>query len=68
MNDRPIINCVRRASMDSPELEFDLMVCIRDAQMRGLTLTGTQVIAVAVGFEIWQGPITNLESKDFTST
>jgi hypothetical protein len=65
VNSRPIINWVRREGTDSPEIEFDVMDFIRDAQTRGLTITGTQVNAVAVGFEIWQGPVTNLESVDF---
>jgi len=65
VNNRPIINWVRQEGMDSSEIEFDVMDFIRDAQMRNLTITGTQVNAVAVGFEIWSGPITNLESKDF---
>jgi glycosyl hydrolase family 12 len=65
VNNRPIINWVRHEGSDSSEIEFDVMDFIRDAQTRGLTITGTQVNAVAVGFEIWQGPITNLETKDF---
>jgi hypothetical protein len=65
VNSRPIINWVRREGTDSPEIEFDVMDFIRDAQTRGLTITGTHVNAVAVGFEIWQGPVTNLESVDF---
>jgi hypothetical protein len=65
VNNRPIINWVRQEGMDSPELEFDVMDFIRDAQTRGLTITGNKVNAVAVGFEIWSGPITNLESTDF---
>ena len=65
VNNRPIINWVRQEGMDSTEIEFDVMDFVRDAQMRGLTITGTQVNAVAVGFEIWQGPVTNLESVDF---
>jgi hypothetical protein len=65
VNNRPIINWVRHEGMDSPEIEFDVMDIIKDAQMRGLTITGTKVNAIAVGFEIWSGPITNLESTDF---
>jgi len=65
VNSRPIINWIRREGMDSSEIEFDVMDFIRDAQMRGLNVTGTHVNAVAVGFEIWQGPVTNLESTDF---
>lgn len=65
VNNRPIINWVRREGTDSTEIEFDVMDFVRDAQTRGLTITGTHVNAVAVGFEIWQGPVTNLESVDF---
>jgi hypothetical protein len=65
VNNRPIINWVRREGMDSTDIEFDVMDLIRDAQTRGLTITGTQVNAVAVGFEIWRGPVTNLASTDF---
>ena len=65
VNNRPIINWVRQEGMDSSEIEFDVMDFVRDAQTRGLTITGTQVNAVAVGFEIWSGPVTNLESTDF---
>jgi hypothetical protein len=65
VNNRPIINWVRAEGADSPELEFDVMDFVRDAQMRGLAITGTQVNAVAVGFELWQGPITNLASVDY---
>jgi hypothetical protein len=61
----PIVNWVRNTGEDSTELEFDVMDFVRDAQARGYELPGTQINAVAVGFEIWQGPITNLESQDF---
>jgi hypothetical protein len=65
VNGLPIINWVRATGMESSEIEFDVMDFVRDAQSRGLSLTGTHINAVAVGFEIWQGPITNLESVDF---
>ena len=65
VNNRPIINWVRAEGMDSSEIEFDVMDFIRDAQTRGLTITGTKVNAVAVGFEIWSGPVTNLATEDF---
>jgi len=38
---------------------------VRDAESRGFTIPGDQINAVAVGFEIWEGPITGLESLDF---
>lgn len=61
----PIINWVRTEGQDLYEIEFDVMDLVRDAQMRGLNIPGTHINAVAVGFEIWQGPISNLESVDF---
>lgn len=65
VNDRPIINYVRAEGADTYSLEFDMMDFLRDAQARGYQLPGTFVHSVAVGFEIWNGPITNLQSHDF---
>jgi len=66
VNNRPIVNWVRRQGSDSHEIEFDIMDFVRDAEMRGLTITGsTHIRAVAVGFEIWEGPIMGLQSQDF---
>ncbi|XXX78595.1 hypothetical protein WMF30_07450 [Sorangium sp. So ce134] len=65
VNGLPITNWVRAEGNDSYEIEFDVMDFVRDAQMRGLSVPGNQVNAVAVGFEIWEGPITNLQSVDF---
>jgi hypothetical protein len=65
VNNRPIVSYTRPTGVESPELEFDVMSFVRDAQMRNFTLPGTHVNSVAVGFEIWEGPITNLESVDF---
>jgi hypothetical protein len=62
---RPIINWVRAEGSDTLEMEFDILDFVADAQMRGLQVPGTHVLSVAVGFEIWNGPITNLESNDF---
>ncbi len=61
----PIINYVRAEGNDTHELGFDLMDFIRDAQGRGYTLPGTEIMGVAVGFEIWEGPIQNLAIEDF---
>jgi hypothetical protein len=61
----PIINWVRAEGCDSHEIEFDVMDFIRDAEQRGYEIPGTHINAVAVGFEIWDGPITNLETLDF---
>ena len=62
---RPIINYVRNEGQDTPSMEFDILDFVRDVQTRGKTLAGTHVLSVAVGFEIWNGPITNLQSTDF---
>lgn len=62
---RPIINWVRGEGQDTPSMEFDILDFVRDAQTRGLPVPGSHVLSVAVGFEIWNGPITNLESVDF---
>jgi len=66
VNNRPIVNWVRHEGTDSHEIEFDILDFVRDAEMRGLTIPGsTHVRAVAVGFEIWEGPIEGLQSQDF---
>jgi glycosyl hydrolase family 12 len=66
VNNRPIVNWVRHEGTDSHEIEFDVLDFVRDAEKRGLTIPGsTHVRAVAVGFEIWEGPIAGLQSLDF---
>ena len=66
VNSRPIVNWIRREGSDSHEIEFDVLDFVRDAEKRGLTIPGsTHVRAVAVGFEIWEGPIEGLQSLDF---
>lgn len=65
VNDAPIINYVRAQGADTLSLEFDILDFIRDAQTRGYEIPGTYIRSVAVGFEIWNGPVTNLKSHDF---
>jgi len=70
VNNRPIVNYVRTEGQDACEFEFNVMDFINDAQSRaattsGLTLPGDTVRAVAVGFEFWTGPFTNVSSEDF---
>ena len=70
VNNRPIVNYVRAEGQDACEFEFNVMDFINDAQSRaattsGLTLPGDTVRAVAVGFEFWTGPFTNVSSEDF---
>ncbi len=65
VNGLPIVNYVQPEGSDLLEIEFDVLDFVADAQTRGLTLPGTHVNAVAVGFEIWEGPINGLETLDF---
>ena len=61
---KPIINWVRHEGQDTHDMEFDIMDFVRDARSRNLTVPGTTVLSVAIGFEMWE-PVTNLKSKDF---
>jgi len=65
VNNKPIVNYVRAEGYDSPALEVDVMDFVRDVNARKLTLPGSTILSVAVGFEIWSGPVTNLQSNDF---
>jgi hypothetical protein len=62
---KPCISYVRREGSDYPQIEFDAMAFIKDVPTRGLTLPGNHVLSVAVGFEIWNGPVKNLATQDF---
>jgi hypothetical protein len=62
---KPCISYARTEGLDALELEFDVMDFVRDLPGRSINAPGTHVLSVAVGFEIWTGPISNLESKDF---
>ena len=62
---KPCVSYVRSEGQDSSELEIDVMDFVRDAAARQITLPGSTVLSVAVGFEIWSGPIANLTTDDF---
>jgi len=67
VSNKPYIAYVRTQGQDVYELEFDIMNFVKDAQSgtrAGVTLPGTNILSVAVGFEIWN-PVKNLESQDF---
>lgn len=65
VNNRPITNYVHREGTNITALEFDIMSLIRDMDTRAISHPGTVINSVAVGFEIWQGPVTGLTSDDF---
>ena len=58
-------NYVRAEGADLSELEFDVMTLYQDAIQRSFSLPGTHIMAVAIGFEIWNGPVSNLQTEDF---
>lgn len=62
---RPYLAYTRPEGADALAMEFDVLDFVRDSQERGFAVPGTHVLSVAVGFEIWNGPVTNLESLDF---
>ncbi len=61
----PIVNYVRAEGQDLAELEYDVMDVYRDALKRNYALPGSHIMSVAVGFEVWNGPIANLVTDDF---
>lgn len=65
---KPYVAYARAEGQDQSELEFDVMNFWRDATSRssaGISLPGSYILSVAVGFEIWKGPVTSLETEDF---
>ncbi len=65
VNGRPITNYVRPEDADVTEIQFDMMDVIRDATARGYMVPGDTLMSVAIGFEIWNGPVENLQTLDF---
>ena len=70
VNNRPIVNYMRYEGQDACDFEFNVMDFINDAKSRSATtsalmLPGDTVRAIAVGFEFWTGPFTNVASEDF---
>jgi hypothetical protein len=65
VNGRPIVNYVKSEGQDLAELEYDVMDVYRDAIGRGYNLPGSNILSVAVGYEVWNGPISNLVTDDF---
>jgi hypothetical protein len=65
VNGHPIVNYVKDEGQDLAELEYDVMDVYRDAIKRGYNLPGNKILAVAIGYEVWNGPVTNLVTDDF---
>lgn len=65
VNGHPIVNFVRAEGQDLGELEFNVLDVYNEAKKRNLNLPGDKILAVAVGFEVWNGPVTNLKTDDF---
>jgi len=65
VNGLPIVNYVQPEGKDLGELEYDVLDFYNDAIKRNYSLPGAQIMAVAVGYEIWNGPVTNLVTEDF---
>jgi len=61
----PIINCVAPEGTKLNELSFDVMTFSNDAIAKGYPIPGSEVMSVAIGFEIWEGPLSNLKIEDF---
>jgi len=65
VNGLPIVNYVRAEGDDATAIAFDIMGFVRDAEERNLNFPGNDILSVAIGFEIWQGPVTSLKLDDF---
>jgi len=65
VNGHPIVNYVAKEGSDVPQLEFNVLDVYHDAISRGYNLPGDHILAVATGYEIWNGPVTNLQTTDF---
>jgi hypothetical protein len=65
VNGSPIVNYVVSEGSDLGELEFDVLDVYNDAKGRNYNLPGDTIMSVAVGFEVWNGPVSNLVTEDF---
>jgi glycosyl hydrolase family 12 len=65
VNNLPIVNYVQAEGKDLSELEFNVLDVYNDAIKRNYSLPGSQILAVAIGYEIWNGPVANLVTEDF---
>jgi Glycosyl hydrolase family 12 len=64
VNGSPIVNYVRRSGQELYEYSFDVLDFVEHAKAN-YNLPGDTIQSVAIGFEIWSGPVTNLKVDDF---
>jgi Glycosyl hydrolase family 12 len=62
---KPIINYVAPEGTAVNELSFNVKTFLDDAVAKGYTIPGSEVMSVAIGFEIWEGPVSDLKIEDF---
>jgi hypothetical protein len=65
VNGHPIVNYVSPEGQDRSELEYNVMDVYKDAMSRGYALPGDHIMAVAIGYEVWNGPVSNISTDDF---
>jgi len=65
VNNAPITNYTRPESSPTNELSFDMKEFFDHAASNGINVPGTHIMSVAIGSEIWEGPVTNLKIEDF---
>jgi len=64
VNGSPIVNYVRPNGEESSEFAFDALDFVEHAKAN-YSLPGDTVLSVAIGFEIWNGPVAGLKVEDF---
>lgn len=64
VNGAPIVNYVRREGQDISEFSFNVLDFVNHAKTN-YALPGDTIQSVAIGFEIWSGPVSNLKVEDF---
>lgn len=64
VNGSPIVNYVRKNGQESYDFSFNALDFVSHAKAN-YNLPGDTIQSVAIGFEIWSGPVTNLKVEDF---
>jgi hypothetical protein len=64
VNGSPIVNYVRKSGEESYDFSFDVLDFVNHAKTN-YALPGDTIQSVAIGFEIWSGPVAGLKVEDF---